>query len=235
MMLHPGVCPEVQTHQVCDSRRFGGGHFLVVCGVVALLWLMLDVGIPRRHSMRDFNPHVVAQLETDMWRSYYDHHPLELYVELARLLRSQYHLSVTRSCLAAYRAAHAAVVFQRGKNRPDYQQALPGIVAYYSLIRAGSDVPFDPRQAARLELEWWIIHRQRARRHAPGDLAESLATLQAEIYGQPAYRFIEHGQARADAMGLRDQRAESGRVTDADWKRIQDLLDRSWVSLKSAI
>lgn len=209
-------------------------RIFIACAAVALLWMVLDLSIPRRHSLRDFDPHAVARLETDMWRSYYDHHRVDLFLELVRLLRSQYHLSPTRSCLAAYQAAHAAVVFQRGKDRAQYEEALPALSTYYSMIRAASDSPFDAQRAARLELEWWIIHRQRAQ-HAPGDLVEALAALQAEIYREPAERFREHGQARADAMILRDEKSESGGVSDRDWERIQDLLDRSWVSLKTQI
>lgn len=220
--------------KVQSRTKSGIRRFLVVFGALVLVWLVLDASIPRRHSLKDFDPHVVARLETEMWRSYYDHHSVQLFFELVRLLRRQYHLSITRSSIAAYYAAHAAVVFQRGKDRPDYERALPDLVSYYSLIRAGSDSPFGVRRVAQLELEWWIIHRQRAR-HAPGDLAASLAALQAEIYGEPAERFREHGQARADAMILRDERAESGRVSNVDWNRINDLLDRSWSSLKSVI
>jgi hypothetical protein len=209
-------------------------RFVLVFAGLVLLGLLLDAAIPRRHDLKDFDPHVVARLETEMWRSYYDHHSVQLFFELVRLMRTQYHLSITRSSIAAYYAAHAAVVFQRGKDRSNYEQALPDLVRYYSLIRSGSDSPFDVRRAAQLELEWWIIHRQRAR-HAPGDLAASLAALQAEIYGLPAERFTEHGQARAEAMAVRDDRAESGGVSDGDWRRINDLLDRSWVSLKNVI
>jgi hypothetical protein len=169
-----------------------------------------------------------------MWRSYYDHHSLALFVELTQLLRSQYHLSVTRSGLAAYYAAHAAVVFQRGQSRSDYEKALPDLIAYYALIRAGSDTPFDLQQVARLELEWWIVHRQRAQ-HERGDLPNSLAALQSAIYNKPAEQLRQHAQARADAMILRDSRAASGGVSDADWSRINRLLNTSWVSLKNVV
>ena len=209
-------------------------NLLLILIAALVAWLILDATIPSHHSLKDFDPHAVARLETDMWRSYYDHHRVALFSELVGLLRSQYHLSTTRSLLGAYYAAHAAVVFQRGKDRPDYEQALPDLVRYYSLIRNGSESPFDVQRAAQLELEWWIIHRQRAQ-HAPGDLAQSLAALQAEIYSEPAEKFREHAVARADAMLLRDERAQAGGVSDADWKRINDLLDRSYVCLKGAV
>jgi hypothetical protein len=83
-------------------------------------------------------------------------------------------------------------------------------------------------------LEWWIIHRERAQ-HPPGDLVDALAALQAEIYQRPAASFAIHAQARADAMLIRDAKAESGGVTEADWRRIAELLDRSWVSLEETV
>lgn len=97
-----------------------------------------------------------------------------------------------------------------------------------------SDIPFDPDRAARLELEWWIIHRQRAM-HAPGDLDRALAELQAEIYKVPVERLMEHGRLRAEAMTIRDTKAEAGGVTETDWAKIGELLSTSWRSLAVAV
>jgi hypothetical protein len=233
-MREPGVGFVTQAGGTDRARRLLIHYVPILCAAAALLWLVLDFSIPRRHSLRNFNPHRVAQIETGMWRSYYDHHSLQLFFEMAQLLRSQYHLSITRSWAAGYYAAHAAVVFQRGQSRPDYEKALPDLVAYYSLIRAGSDTPFNLQEVARLELEWWIVHRQRAH-HPAGDLPQSLAALQAAIYNEPAEQLSEHAQARGDAMIIRDKRAASGGVSDADWNQINRLLNASWVSLKNVV
>ncbi len=79
------------------------------------------------------------------------------------------------------------------------------------------------------ELEWWIIHRERAQ-HKPGDLEASLADLQSLIYQQPAARFEEHAKARAEAMLLRD-----ASPSEPDWRRIGQLLDGSWMSLQRSV
>ena len=97
-----------------------------------------------------------------------------------------------------------------------------------------SDIPFDVERAARLELEWWIIHRERAK-HPPGDLEHALADLQAEIYGIPIERLREHGRLRAEAMTIRDTKADAGGVTEADWAKIDELLHQSWRSLAVAV
>src|SRR5213593_2412883 len=201
---------------------------LVICAV------LYDLYFPRTTHMREFDPDEVARLETAMWRSYYDKQRLRLFNELSELLRTQYHMPLIRSNSTAYYAANAAFVFQQGKERADYEKALPDLLKFYGEIRKLSDIPFDADRAARLELEWWIIHRQRAQ-HAPGDLDKALAELQAEIYQVPIERVMEHGRLRAEAMTIRDTKAENGGVTEADWARINELLKESWRLLAKAV
>lgn len=206
-----------------------------VAGVVLLsMWIVTDLGAAGRHDLTDFDSRAVARLETAMWRSYYAHQRLRLFGELAELLRTQYHLPFWTSCLGAYHAARAAVVFQAGHGRADYQRALPDLNRYYRLIRRGSSVPFDVEDVAKRELEWWIVHRERGR-HQPGDLERALASLQAGIYQQPETRFADHAKARADAMTICDDGNAAGFVSDRDWARIEILLDRSWGSLKAVV
>lgn len=197
---------------------------LALAGGIAV-WAML----PGAGDLRRFDPKAVARGETEMWRSYYDHRGGALFLELGGLLRQQYSMSWAQSQLAAYRAARAAVVFQKGHNRAEYERVLPYLEGFYASIRH-SNTPFDVKEAARLELEWWIVHRERAR-HGAGDLAAALARLQACLYAMPPERFQEHARTRAEAMLMRDDRASNGGVSDADWARIHALLDRSWISL----
>lgn len=206
---------------------------LLVLLVVLAVWGSYDLYGPRSARLREFDPDEVARLETAMWRSYYEKRRLSLFNQLSELLRTQYNMPLIRSHWVAYKAANAAVVFQRGKKRSDYEKALPDLFDFYSAIRQMSDIPFDTDRAARLELEWWIIHRERAT-HAAGTLDRALAELQAEIYQMPLDRFIEHGRLRAEAMTIRDTKAAAGGVTEEDWKRIDELLRQSWRSLKTA-
>jgi hypothetical protein len=193
-----------------------------------------DLWGPRRASLRDFDPNTVAQLETRMWRAYYERREGPLFRDMARLLRTQYHLPWLRSHSAAYQAARAAFVFKRGRVRADYEKALPQLRRYYAAIRKVSDTPFDVERVARLELEWWIVHRQREL-HTPAELEAALAQLQAALYAMPAERFAEHARARGEAMSLRDSSAEHGGVSAADWQRIETLLRDAWGALSRAV
>ena len=216
------------------SRR---QRVLIIIGlglVVVVGWVAFDLYAPRTAHLREFDPDEVARLETAMWRSYYEKQRLRLFRQLSELLRTQYNMPLVRSNQVAYYAADAAFVFKKGKQRADYEKALPELVKFYEAVRKISDIPFDVERVARLELEWWIIHRQRAS-HQPGDLERALAALQAEIYHVPVERLLEHGRLRAEAMTIRDTRAEAGGVTEADWARIDELLHQSYRSLAAAV
>ena len=205
-----------------------------VVALAGLAYSAFDLYGPRSHSLREFQPNEVARLETAMWQSYYAHDRLHLFRQLATLLRQQYDLPVLRSYVLAYHAAKAAVVFQAGHTERDYDKALPDLLAYYDAIRRVSREPFDNHRAARLELDWWMIHRERARRPR-ADLDRSLATLQAELFSVPFEHLMEHAKLRADAMLLRDRGAEDGSLTDQTWSEIDRLLRTSWQSLWRAV
>ena len=212
----------------------------IVIRVILLLLVVLIGGVlydlyyPRTAHLREFDSDEVARLETAMWRSYYEKQQVRLFNQLTELLRTQYHLPLIRSNQVAYYGANAAFVFKQGRERKDYEKALPDLVKFYTEIRKLSDIPFDVDRVARLELEWWIIHRQRGQ-HKLGDLEKALAELQAEIYRMPVERMMEHGRLRAEAMTIRDTKAEAGGVSEADWVAINELLKRSWGSLVKAV
>jgi len=230
MSLEPQ--PDDNSHPTRRRLRWRWMSAALMAGLIG--WSAYDLLIPRTTSLRQFDSSEVARLETAMWRSYYAKERVRLFGQMSELLRTQYRLPLLRSNLVAYQAARAAFVFKGGHERGDYEQALPSLISYYAAIRRVSAEPFEVEQAAKLELEWWIIHRER-QRHPPGDLERALAELPAAIYHLPAERFAEHARLRAEAMTIRDDRAEAGGVSEADWQRIDELLHASWRSLWQAV
>ncbi len=207
---------------------------LAVVAVAMICWVVYDLYGPCNTHLREFDADEVARLETAMWRSYYEKEQFRLFNQLSELLRAQYNMPLVRSNQVAYYAANAAFVFKDGKQQADYEKALPDLIKFYEAVRKISDIPFDVNRAAQLELDWWIIHRERAK-HPPDDLQRALAELQSEIYRVPVQWLVEHGRLRAEAMTIRDSKAEAGGVSEADWRKIEELLHQSWRSLSSAV
>jgi hypothetical protein len=195
-------------------------------------WVAADLFIPRKHSIRTFDPTAVARLETAMWRSYYDRNPVLLFWQLAGGLRQQFHAPFWRSFGLGYQATRAAFVFKRGQSDTDYQRVLPELTSYYGSIQDLTVETFTVSDMAREELNWWIVHRQRDR-YSYAQLGHALDTTAAVLYRQPAASFTRYGQLRAEAMRLCD---EAGRgATESDWQRIERVLNQAWSELHRVV
>lgn len=68
-----------------------------------------------------------------------------------------------------------------------------------------------------------------------GELLRSRPELQAEIYGLPVERVLEHGRLRAEAMTIRDERAKEGDVQETNWERIEELRRDSFLELSKQV
>jgi len=192
----------------------------IVAGLA--VWISVDVYRPLDHDLRQFDPITVGRLEARLWHSYCDHERLKLFLDLTTLLRTQYGMPFWRSNLAAFQAARAALSFQNS----DYPATIPPLRTFFALLQRSSSTQFRSDEAAALELEWWIVHRERGWRPA-WELESALARLQAELYGLPASSFAEHARRRTEAMQVRDG--------GGDWARIEDLLVKSWTSLHQQV
>jgi len=206
--------------------------------LLAVLGTAIGMGLslfaPRSHTLRTFDPDEVARLETAMWRSYYAKDHAALVHQGAELLRSQNHMPYGLSYVVAGHAGRAAFVFKKGRDREDYEKALPHLVELYETVRQGADIDFDPQEVAKLELEWWIVHRER-KRAEPGDLARAVAECTAALYQVPVEEVEEHARLRAEAMTIRDESAAAGGVSGEDWAAIEQLLREAWGSLYAVV
>jgi hypothetical protein len=202
--------------------------------VALIIFAAVDFLGTRRADIRSFDPAVVAVLDTKMWRSQYERRPERLFFELAELMRRQFQLPILRSYLVAFHASRASFLFKEGRTQSEYEKALPELVSYYSAINKISTRRFDVQRAAKAELAWWIVHRERAQRGG-GDLERALAEAAAALYGGSAGSFREYARERAEAMEIRDGKAKSGALREGDWKAIYDHLHASWSSLHDAL
>lgn len=212
-------------------------RFTLLRGILIVLlllvgWIVIDLTIPRHSDMRQFNPSEVGRLDTGMWRSYYERRPLRLFSQLAELMRSQYRAPFWRSWVLAYQAGSAAFVFKDGKNRQEYANAQPYLERFYSGINTLAEKPFDVQRVSKMELEWWIIRREKDQ-FRPADWERILADEAAAVYHLPADRFREHAQLRVRAMMYRDHRNQD--INESDWQYIRQLLDQSWLALHKAV
>lgn len=198
------------------------------------LYAAFDLFWPVQRDLHQFDPVRLGTLETRMWQSYYGHEHIALFLQMAELLRDQYHFPVLRSYMGAYHAASAAFRFKGGSTRLDYEKARPALLRYFELVRRTGNIAFDAPQAAELELEWWIVHREHAR-HTEMDLGRACGAAAAALYAVPPEKTLEHGLLRARAMLLRDMQEDAGTLSASGWASIESLLHQSYQSLHRAV
>lgn len=186
---------------------------------------------PRHASLRDYNPQAVGALETEMWRSYYEHRSGPLALALYRLHRSEYGFSPWDSALIAYSTAQAAMAFQPSRSRQEAASALPYLERYFAVLQRHGGESFDVPRAARLELEWWQLRREQV---GPDIYGEAVARVGAELFGTSADTLRPSAIRRAQMMQYRDERAD-GRMTPDDWTQIEAGLVESYTLLAKAL
>ena len=200
--------------------------------LAAVLLLAAFACWPRKADLRVFDPAGMAQLETAMWRDYYEKRYGALFYHLYELSRTQFGFSPSDSFRIALAAARAAKAFQPTRSRAEAVAALPELIAYYGLLRPAAPNAFDTETLARLELDWWQARREVV---APRDYGRTIAGVAALTYGKspddPA--ILGSGIARAEAMAYRDARREA--MTEHDWAEIERQLLQAYRLLKTGI
>lgn len=186
---------------------------------------------PRLADLREFDPEAVARIETRMWQHYYQREYANLFRAMYSLTRGQYRFSPWDSARLAWFAARSARTFQPARGRDEAQAALPDLESYYAIIRARTRERFDVQTAARLELEWWQLRREKA---TPVQYGEVVAQVSEAIYGVKNDALRQSGQLRAEMMEFRDEHRDTG-LEEGDWMHIKAGLTQAYTLLKSGV
>jgi len=207
--------------------------WLRVVWIAALVVVALAAYIfwPRTANLRDFDAGRLAQLETRMWRSYYEKRYVALLADLYKLSRDQYGFSPADSLAIGWYAARAAQTFQPTTNRAEAQKALPLLERYFAVIREHGGETFDTHEAARIELDWWQLRRENS---VPADYGRVIAQVTTLLFRADNADVVRAGRLRAEMMTYRDERRD-GEMKEADWTYIERELEKSYRALHDGI
>jgi hypothetical protein len=84
---------------------------------------------------------------------------------------------------------------------------------FYALVAKTGNLDIDPTQAARLEVEWWRLHRAH-QYHGPADVAQlqaALVALYSYVYGAEPSTMKDAARWRVRAMDVSAQWVAAGR------------------------
>jgi hypothetical protein len=212
---------------IISTRQFGSAILKSVAVVVVVAFL----GTPGNRALSAgpvLDPDKIAAAETRMWQAYYAADLPRLHSEMVALLRAQFRLAPADAERIARSLTIAAMKFATSGG--NYEQvALPDLEIAYLQLKAVLQLSFDPREAARAELAWWVARRTPGQDN-PQEVGKRIARLYAILYGRERPEFLEAGVLRAEAGQLRDRRG-----MNCDWTEVERLLRRSYRVLANAV
>jgi hypothetical protein len=183
--------------------------------------------------MRSFDPRAVGRLECRAWETYYRRKWGACLVAFVSLVRAAFRMSWPRTLAGAWLVLRANMKWARlPVNDPEAARRL--MTRFYGLVRASEGSALDPAHAARLEVEWWRVHRAAQHGAAPG-AHEELVTY-AYAYETDAALVRPAADLRAEAMVISDQWVADGcDPNDPNLARERVLLVRSYAALLAAV
>ncbi|MCC6179695.1 MAG: hypothetical protein IT305_30660 [Chloroflexi bacterium] len=190
--------------------------------------------LPGRPPLYAFDPETVGRLEQRAWVAYYLRQWLHLFDQMLRMIRGVFGLSLPQAVYAAYLNVQAQMVWSRQGAQDGRAEAYMRM--FYAYVREPVGGRYDVNTAARLEVAWWAVHRNRGQYPDHSALAAALAATYAEVYQAPAERLLPAGEARAAAMDLSDRWNREGRDPSSPLlEQIATLLVQSYQALSGAV
>jgi hypothetical protein len=164
-------------------------------------------------AYRAFDPRRVGTLETDAWVTYYRREWLRFLRAAVGLTRHTFGLPWHETLYGSWLVLRANQLWAPfPDNDPD--RARRTMERFYAMVKRRHGEGYDPATAARLEVEWWRVHREHQHaEHDDGDgpLVDALAALYAYVYGAPEADVRVAAEQRALAMRYSDQWVSEGR------------------------
>lgn len=188
--------------------------------------------------MRDFDPRAVGRRECGAWVAYYRRQWARFLLYAVGMVRSGFSMSWPRTLRGAWLVLRANQLWAPAEgNDPDGARRC--MRRFYELVIRTHREPFDPIEAARLEVEWWRVHRESQRNlpsSADPELTEALTALYAHVYRIKPESVRLAAAERAEAMAISDRWVAAGtdpRSSDLITER--GALVRSYAALLAAV
>ncbi len=155
------------------------------------------------NRLSQFDPREIARYEKDNYVAYYQKDWPKLLRVSVGLVKATYHLSLAQAVYAAFLVARAEIAFAPFPDN-DVPRAEASMRRFFAAIRRIHHLEIDVQRAARLEVNWWSVHRRLFGQEENQDLVQALADVYALTYGIDPARVHPAAFHRARGMWYSD-------------------------------
>ncbi len=180
-----------------------------------------------------FDPRKVAYYEKENWVAYYQKRWLRLIRVSVGMVKEAFDLSLWQALYAAYLVARAEIAAAPFPDN-DIPRAEAYMRRFYRLIQRIHHQEFDVEKVARLEVNWWVVHRQMFGQTENQPLVDALTDLYTVLYGAEPDQVQDAAYHRAQAMVYSDRWVNEGRVGNSPLlAQVEDELIKSYTALRN--
>jgi hypothetical protein len=185
--------------------------------------------------MRTFDPRVVARYEKENYVAYYQKDWLKLLRTSVGLVKASFGLTLPQAIYGAYLVARAEIAFAPFPNN-DIPLAEEYVRRFYTFIKRVHREDFDAKEAARLEVNWWIVHRKLFGNAENQGLVDALTDAYAIAYSVEKTRVQEAAYHRALGMLYSDRWVNAGQPGNSPLLiQEEEELVEGYAALRAAI
>jgi hypothetical protein len=187
------------------------------------------------NPMRNFDPNKIAHYEKENYLAYYQKDWLKLLGVSVGLVKETFGLSWPQAVYGAYLVARGEIAFAPFPDN-DVPSAESYVRRFYQFLKNVHREEFDVTRAAKLEVNWWSVHRKLFGNPENQELVDALTGLYAEAYGIDPAKVQAAASQRAQGMLYSDQWVNAGKPAGSPLlAQEEQALLQSYISLKEAI
>jgi hypothetical protein len=187
------------------------------------------------NPIRNFDPRKVAHYEKENYVAYYQKDWLKLFRVSVAMVKEAFALSWLQAVYGAYLVARAEIAAAPFPDN-DIPTAEMYMRRFYEFIKKIHNEAFDTTLAAKLDVNWWVVHRRLFGNAENGELVNAVACLYEEVYGAESDKFKEAAYQRAMGMLYSDRWVNEGKPTESPLlAQEEEALYLGYKALKEAI
>ena len=151
------------------------------------------------HSLAGFDPTKIARYEKENYVAYYQKRWLKLLQVSVGLVQETYRLSRLQAIQGAFPVARAEIAFAPFPDN-DVPRAEAFMRRFFTSVKRIHHLDLDVEQAARLEVNWWSVHRKLFANPQNQELVDAITAVYALAYRIKREKFSEAAFHRAQGM-----------------------------------
>ena len=185
--------------------------------------------------LSQFNPRKLAYYEKENYVAYYQKRWLRLMIVSVGMVREAFHLSLPQAVYGAYLVARAEIAAAPFPDN-DRPQAEAYMRRFYTFLNHVHNLNIHVGRVARVEVEWWVVHRRCFGQAQNQELVEALVNSYSALFGISSEKLREAATHRGPGMLVADQWVNGGRQPGSPLlAQVEDELARAYTALKAAL